>query len=629
MRSYYEAEIRDGFYVSSVMKRNWAARLEVLLTVGKVLKENNITYFADWGTLLGVVRHGGFIPWDDDLDIAIKRPDYDRIYDILLKGLPKSYVISDFHNNKESFDNPIISIMNIHGVSTEPAHLEMFHGLPYAASIDIFPLDYLPRDMKAREKLREEGLKKYAEVEKLNGENRRKELVKLDGIMASYTEEDSDHLTSMVQWIKRDSLMIPKEYYDDCIELPFEYTVMPVPARYADILKILYTDGYMNPIRDWDCHEYPAFKKMEDYIKNVHHIKVMPEYVYNDIIDKTVRRATDNKKHKVFFLPVKAEWWEYFYNVYEEEVNAGNEVYVMPVPYYVKSKNGSMKDISYDGELFKGLSGFVPFDSMNLEKIHPDKIYMQCPYDDCDSGISVHPFFYSDKLRAYTDELVYIPYFSQDDFKKEDARCMQTTKYFVTMPGVVNADKVILESETLKERYIDALIQMSGSKAAKYWRNKIEVKQDLYTGIDRGDVIYESEIPEDWAPFLKDSKGNYKKVLLYYTSFSEMAGRPKDYLDKITDNINVFAENSEVMAYIWIMGEDLDNEIEGSSEYRKFDELKRRFYELKLGPISDMNCRDTAVRMADAFYGDRGLILHDMMRLKKPSMIQDAKIIKS
>ncbi len=108
-----------------------------------------------------------------------------------------------------------------------------------------------------------------------------------------------------------------------------------------------------------------------------------------------------------------------------------------------------------------------------------------------------------------------------------------------------------------------------------------------------------------------------------------MAGRPKDYLDKITDNINVFAENSEVMAYIWIMGEDLDNEIEGSSEYRKFDELKRRFYELKLGPISDMNCRDTAVRMADAFYGDRGLILHDMMRLKKPSMIQDAKIIKS
>ena len=90
---YLEGEIRDGFYVESMMKKTWAAQMEVLAEVDRVCKKNNIQYFADWGTLLGAVRHKGFVPWDDDMDICMKRPDYNRFLEIAEKIMPSNYKI--------------------------------------------------------------------------------------------------------------------------------------------------------------------------------------------------------------------------------------------------------------------------------------------------------------------------------------------------------------------------------------------------------------------------------------------------------------------------------------------------------------------------------------------------------
>ena len=73
---FFLKETRCGFEISEMMKRAWSAELEVLEIVVDICNRNKLQYFADWGTLLGAVRHQGFIPWDDDIDICLKREDY-------------------------------------------------------------------------------------------------------------------------------------------------------------------------------------------------------------------------------------------------------------------------------------------------------------------------------------------------------------------------------------------------------------------------------------------------------------------------------------------------------------------------------------------------------------------------
>ena len=75
-KEYFYDEVREGFYISGMMKRSWAAQLEVLDEVDRVCRKYGIKWFADCGTLLGAVRHKGFIPWDDDVDLIMPRPDY-------------------------------------------------------------------------------------------------------------------------------------------------------------------------------------------------------------------------------------------------------------------------------------------------------------------------------------------------------------------------------------------------------------------------------------------------------------------------------------------------------------------------------------------------------------------------
>ena len=92
-RSFFEDEVRDGFYVTAEMKQAWAAQMEVLSDLDKACRENGIEYYADWGTLLGAVRHHGFIPWDDDMDVCMKRPDYNRFLRIAKQIMPEGYDI--------------------------------------------------------------------------------------------------------------------------------------------------------------------------------------------------------------------------------------------------------------------------------------------------------------------------------------------------------------------------------------------------------------------------------------------------------------------------------------------------------------------------------------------------------
>lgn len=152
-KDWFNAEIRDGYFVSRERKNLWAIQLDMLYKVQQICKKYNIKYWADGGTLLGAIRHNGYIPWDDDIDIAMMREDYDRFIEVAKKELNHPYFLqTDWtdetyycHAKLRRSDTTCVLVKDV------PANFEFNQGI----FIDIFPLDMVPTE--------EEMYKKYVE----------------------------------------------------------------------------------------------------------------------------------------------------------------------------------------------------------------------------------------------------------------------------------------------------------------------------------------------------------------------------------------------------------------------------------------------------------------------------------
>lgn len=113
-------------------------QLEILEEIIRICKENNINYFFVGGTLLGAIRHNGFIPWDDDIDLGMLRKDYDKFIQIASKNLDKKYYLDCYECNKNYY-LPFLKIKKNNTLfDEEESHLLKNHK---GIFIDIFPFD--------------------------------------------------------------------------------------------------------------------------------------------------------------------------------------------------------------------------------------------------------------------------------------------------------------------------------------------------------------------------------------------------------------------------------------------------------------------------------------------------------
>lgn len=78
MESFTQKETRAGYSISTKMKRVWETQIDLVKVLEKICKKYNLTFFAIYGTLLGAIRHEGYIPWDDDIDVVMPRKDFEK-----------------------------------------------------------------------------------------------------------------------------------------------------------------------------------------------------------------------------------------------------------------------------------------------------------------------------------------------------------------------------------------------------------------------------------------------------------------------------------------------------------------------------------------------------------------------
>lgn len=124
----------------------------ILDCIDQVCRKNNLQYYIWAGTLLGSVRHKGFIPWDDDMDIAMPRPDYDRLMEHCHEWMPAPFEVIGSHNRPD-YPYPFAKVID--GSTTLLERPDFF--FPEGVYIDIFPLDGFPSD----EQLAQKHLKHY------------------------------------------------------------------------------------------------------------------------------------------------------------------------------------------------------------------------------------------------------------------------------------------------------------------------------------------------------------------------------------------------------------------------------------------------------------------------------------
>ena len=254
--------------------------LDILDFIDSFCKEHGINYCINYGTLIGAIRHKGFIPWDDDIDLSMTRENYERFIQLFSEKQSRYQMLSletddQYFNNFIKIVDPTTKIIDTRNTKTYDS----------GVFIDIFPMDTF-NDTKVVDicyKLESFKLLSFSKHKNIvYGDSKLKDLIRtlfwlllrpvsprffanqIEKQIQKYRVKDGKYIAFIPSKAKEKEIF-PRDMFDELIETPFEHLVLPAPKRFDVVLKQFYDDYMTVPPKEKQIysHEFEAYK-LED-----------------------------------------------------------------------------------------------------------------------------------------------------------------------------------------------------------------------------------------------------------------------------------------------------------------------------------------------------------------------------
>ena len=235
--------------------------LKILLWIDKICKEFGIEYFLGAGTLIGAVRHKGFIPWDDDIDLFMKRADYEKFEKIVSSINNDQYMLLSLNQNKEYY-HPFYKVVDKQTFVEFP---ELKKITELGVWVDIFPLDYYDSKAISFGKIKALEIKRTSSSFSMFKKSRKflNTIPKWFLYQIYKNKNPNDYAKKIDSYVKSVTIPTNKLYigsspvgdkdvyesswFDGCVYLDFEGHKFPAPVKYDEVLRHRYGNYMIMP----------------------------------------------------------------------------------------------------------------------------------------------------------------------------------------------------------------------------------------------------------------------------------------------------------------------------------------------------------------------------------------------